>query len=357
MNEGQDNFFDRILQNRLLSHVSFWLLMLLSAPLTSSLEVKTLLEAFIFRSVAMPMKIIPTYFFVYYLVPKFFHTKKYFTFIVLFFLSSILFTIIYRFNNVHIAETLAGLDAPKESLFQIIYEVRYTFLFYFFRIYYATIVFILLKAFKDREVKKRQIDILEKEKTKAELNFLKAQIHPHFLFNTLNNLYVLTLEKSDEAPEVVAKLSEMLDYILYQCKDSKVLLSKEVELIQNYIALEKLRYGNRLQLTFDYPEETSQQMIAPLILISVIENAFKHGVSTTIEEGVINISLQIENNQLHFQVFNTKANDVQYDVMDYKKGIGVKNIKRQLELIYPNEHQLIIEEKPESYQVNLNITL
>lgn len=351
------NLWDKVWQNRALTHTLFWLTLFFIAPITSDGSIKNTWEAFIFRGVALPMKIIPTYFLVYYLIPRFFQKKKYILFSIYFAISAVFFTIIYRFNNIHIAETLAGLDEPKESLLQIIYELKFTMSTYFLRTYFYAALFMSLKAFKDGEIKKRQIVALEKEKAKTELNFLKAQIHPHFLFNTLNNLYALTLDKSDEAPEVVAKLAEMLDYMLYQCKDAKVLINKEIELLQHYIDLEKLRYGNRLQLTFEHSTDNAQALIAPLILISMVENAFKHGVSGAMQAVVIKISLKVKNNHLYFQVFNTKASNTQSNPMDYKKGIGIKNIQRQLELIYPDQYDWQVTETETSYEVNFHINL
>lgn len=356
MIKQQNSLLDKILQNRILSHSLFWLAIFLLAPFTSSERIKDVGEAYLFRGVAMPMKIIPTYFLVYYLIPIFYRKKKYIQFLVLFILSAFVFTVIYRFNNIHIAETLAGVNAPKESLWEIITQYEFTISAYFFRIYVFTIIFMIAKAIKDREVKSRQIEVLQKEKTEAELNFLKAQIHPHFLFNTLNNLYALTVNKSDDAPEVVEKLSEMLDYMLYQCRDPKVRISQEIELLQNYIALEKIRYGDRLQLNFEHKVDHPHTEIAPLMLISMVENAFKHGVSGAIQEAIVKIDLKVENGNLDFNVFNTKASG-QLKPLDYQKGIGVKNIQRQLELTYPDQYTWNVNEEETSYEVNLTIKL
>ena len=210
---------------------------------------------------------------------------------------------------------------------------------------------------RSRSAEKRKVSRLEKEKIDAELNFLKAQIHPHFLFNTLNNLYALTLKKSDHAPDVVAKLSEMLDYMLYQCKEDKVLISKEITLLQHYLDLEKLRYGERLQLTFDHDIDDHNAQIAPLILISIIENAFKHGVSGSMQQPIVTISVRVKEGVSYIRVYNTKPEIPQTDEMGYKKGIGEMNVKRQLELIYPDRYEWNYEESPKSYEVNLTIQL
>ncbi len=325
--------------------------------MTSAENIRSTGEALLFRAVALPLKIIPTYFLVYYLVPNFFKKRKYFLFSVYFLFSSIAFTILYRFNNIHVAESIIGLNQPKESLLEIIYQFDYTIPNYFFKIYFYTFLFITVKTFKDRAIKERQLESLQKEKAEAELNFLKAQIHPHFLFNTLNNLYALTLDKSDEAPEVVSKLSDILDYMLYQCKDPKVLVAKEIDLLKHYIDLEKIRYGDRLELNFEHSMDSLDSKIAPLILISLVENAFKHGVSSTWQKAIIKIYLTVEKGVLNFSIFNTKAPCQQSDQMNYKKGIGMKNIRRQLDLVYPKQYEWNHTETVDSYEVNLKIIL
>ncbi len=351
--ERENNLLDRLLKNRALSHTLFWLMVLFMAPITTYGGITEKWEAFIFRAVAMPIKMAVTYILVYYQIPELLQKKKYIQFILSFLLLTILLTFIYRINNVHIAETLAGIDSPKESLPQMISEFWATVIGYAPRLYVFTVIFLFIKMIMDRSAEKHQIDILKKEKATAELNFLKAQIHPHFLFNTLNNLYSLTLDKSDKAPDVVAKLSEMLDYMLYQCSGDQVLVNKEVALLEHYIDLEKLRYGDRLNLSFDYNIKDPQATIAPLILLSIVENAFKHGVSGTIQHAIIQISLRVKNDSIHFRVYNTKPSVELNGEKSYKEGVGMKNILRQLELIYPKQYQWDIKEQDESYEVNL----
>ncbi|MDH7447109.1 sensor histidine kinase [Aquimarina sp. 2201CG14-23] len=357
MMEKENNWLDRLLQNRVLTHTLFWLFVLVLAPITSDQSITDLKEALIFRGVGLPTKMLATYFLAYYLIPQLFQKKKYIQFIIAFIVSTIIFTIIYRFNNIHIAETLAESGGPKESLKEIIYDIKFTVFGYFFRLYFYTSIFIFIKMIKARATEKHQLDTLQKEKATAELNFLKAQIHPHFLFNTLNNLYALTLDKSDKAPDVVSKLSEIMDYMLYQCKENQVLVTKEIELLEHYIGLEKLRYGNRLQLDFKHKIDNSKTLIAPLILVSLVENAFKHGVSGAIQKAIIKIELETKDEILRFKVYNTKSNASQNNDANYKEGIGLKNVKRQLELIYPDQYECRVEEQEESYEVNLRITL
>jgi LytS/YehU family sensor histidine kinase len=190
----------------------------------------------------------------------------------------------------------------------------------------------------------------------AELKLLKAQIHPHFLFNTLNNLYGLTLEKSDEAPDLVLQLSEILDYILYRCNEKQVLLSEEINNLKNYIEIEKVRYSEKLKLKINFPPISEDFKIAPLILLPFVENAFKHGVSKSTGIAFVEIKIKIDNKILTFNIFNSKnpgtnSND------NYSKGIGLSNVRKRLELMYPDQFELIINDENEHFSINLLLQL
>ncbi|MEM6630460.1 MAG: sensor histidine kinase [Bacteroidota bacterium] len=350
-------YLDQLLQNRVLVHVLFWLATLFSAPLVSEYISQEVIESLVYRGVGLPLKVAATYLLVYYQIPRLLQKKKYFQFLLSFFLTLSVFSIAYRFNNIHIAETLMGASAPKESLWQILHEYKITVIFYGPRVYFTSIVFLFLKMIKDWALNKQQVETLQKEKINAELSFLKAQLHPHFLFNTLNNIYALALKKSDQTPEVVAKLSEILDYMLYQCNEDRVLVSKEINLLTHYIELERIRYGERLLLTFQHELENNQARVAPLVLLSIVENAFKHGASGTISNPRVEITLIEKKGILSFRVFNSKPKNPQEDKQAYKKGIGAANIKRQLELAYPKRHSWEIREEADSYEVQLEIEL
>ena len=351
------NFLDRIINNRALTHVLFWLGVLFAAPIFARFNGQEEFEAFTFRAVGLPQKMLATYLLVYYQIPKLLQKKKYIQFLLSLAISVIVFSVVYRIMNIYVAETLAGADTPKEPISQILSELKWTVYYYYLRVYFWGFIFLLLKIVKDWAMNKEQVERLKKEKMRAELNFLKAQIHPHFLFNTLNNLYALTLKKSDEAPEVVAKLSEILDYMLYQCNEPVVAIHKEIKLLQNYVDLEKLRYGERLQLTFEEEVDDPNLPIAPLILLSIVENAFKHGASGTINQPLININLSLEDKQLVFKVYNSKSSIEQQDHHSYKEGIGVKNTLRQLDLIYKNRYSWKVHETETSYEVLVTIQL
>jgi LytS/YehU family sensor histidine kinase len=208
---------------------------------------------------------------------------------------------------------------------------------------------------KNIELHKKRFETEIKLK-EAELKLLKAQIHPHFLFNTLNNLYGLTLEKSDDAPNLVLRLSEILDYILYRCNEKQVLLSEEIYNLKNYIEIEKVRYSEKLKLEMNFPNIVENLRIAPLILLPFVENAFKHGVSKSTGIAFVKIKLMIDGKNLTFNITNTK-NPMANSNETYSKGIGLINVKKRLDMIYPKNYILTIDGKNEQFSVNLSLQL
>jgi sensor histidine kinase YesM len=192
----------------------------------------------------------------------------------------------------------------------------------------------------------------EKQYLEAELNFLKTQIQPHFFFNTLNNLYSLTLKKSDQAPEIVLKLSDLMSYMLYESNAPQVPLKKEIEYLQNYLEVEKLRFSQRLTVSFKVEGETSHLTIPPMIMILFVENSFKHGVKNNLQEVDIEISLEVDDKFLYFKVANPVS---EYAVAKTNSGIGLKNVRRRLELLYGEDFVLDTEVWNKTYIVSLKI--
>jgi LytS/YehU family sensor histidine kinase len=209
----------------------------------------------------------------------------------------------------------------------------------------------LLKKWHFENEKNRQI---EREKMGMELEMLKAQVHPHFLFNTLNNLYSLTLTKSQNAPLVVTHLSELLRYMLYECNEQEVPLDKEIAAIRKYVELEKLRYGPRLDVSLSCSGELSQLKIAPLILLPFIENSFKHGVSKELDQCWINLHIHADNNNLSFNLSNSCFND---KLSVINGGIGLQNIQKRLTLLYDGKYSLNNTHEEEIYLVRLTMQL
>jgi len=208
------------------------------------------------------------------------------------------------------------------------------------------------KDWFELEAKKKE---LENERLTAELTFLKAQINPHFLFNTLNNLYYLAYSKSENTTEVIAKLSQMMRYMIHESNYPQVMLSQEIDYMQSYISLERLRLNNQIPIQFDIEGNTESAKIAPLILITFLENAFKHGVNGNDPSAFVKLLLKVEDKECLFRVENSKIRVVSSEAG--KSGIGLQNVKRRLELSYPGKYQLTVSDKPESYTVELKLTL
>lgn len=192
------------------------------------------------------------------------------------------------------------------------------------------------------------------EKQEAELNFLKSQTNPHFLFNTLNNIYTLAIEKSDLAPKSIMQLSKILRYMLYETGDATITLEQELKIISDYIALEQLRYDHTLQLIFDQDIDNLKQPLPPLLLIPLVENAFKHGTAETRINPSIQISIQLKKQQLHMQVTNTTEQVTEQSGI--KERIGLSNLRRQLELLY-TDYGLTLQQQSSRFTATLNINL
>lgn len=190
----------------------------------------------------------------------------------------------------------------------------------------------------------------EKQRLLAELSNLKAQINPHFLFNALNSIYALSLEKSDQAPNAVIRLSGMMRYVIYEAGKEWVPLEMEMNYLRDYIALQQMRFGHSVSLTFTVTGSAQGKHIAPLILIPFVENAFKHGVNPE-EDSIIRIAVTIEENALSLQVFNHKVHVKHYEANG--GGIGLDNTRKRLHIIYPGQHELSIADAETDYTVLL----
>jgi sensor histidine kinase YesM len=214
-----------------------------------------------------------------------------------------------------------------------------------------------LKLFRMRMQSAEREKQLVEEKLQSELNFLRAQTNPHFLFNTLNNLYHLARKHSKATPDAILKLSDLLRFMLYECTTSRIRLEQEIKVIRDYLELERLRYGDRLEAEFNVEVENESQLIAPLLLLPFVENAFKHGASESRGETWVKIFLKVKNGLLDFRVENFKEPaQGESGETELKEGIGLKNVKRQLELIYP-AFDLGLENKGDRFAVELKINL
>ena len=214
--------------------------------------------------------------------------------------------------------------------------------------------FTMAKLFFDNFKLRRAAQQLQIEKKEAELNYLKSQTNPHFLFNTLNNIYTLASDKSDLTPESILRLSKILRFMLYETNGEFIPVEKEVEIINDYIALEKLRYDDSLRVNFNHDIDNMKQPLPPLLLMPLVENAFKHGISQTMDDPFIDIRLSVDQQQLLFVVKNSiDSIPGEYDV---KENIGLSNLRRQLQLLYTNYDLSLLQGKAE-FTASLKINL
>ncbi|WP_394749179.1 sensor histidine kinase [Spongiimicrobium salis] len=338
-------------------HIIFWTVLLISFTLIQFFKddnSQPLLGLLLENTKRLPAMLLAAHVFNELLLPRYYRTKKYLVFGVLTVFLFYLATALDRLINIYVYETLFR-EPPfeRESIQEILSDVYFLFVGYLSPLVMATAVMAFEGILRQkRQIEKKNLQ-LERDKNTAELQALKSQLHPHFLFNTLNNLYTLTLQKSDKAPEIVATLSNMLDYILYQSNGKLVFLHKEVELLENYIALEQLRYGEEIEISFN-KTYTKNTRVIPLILLSIVENAFKHGASGSLEIPSIHIKLYQEGEIVFFEVKNSKNPTKQQDETGYSRGIGLSNIKQQLALLYPDFSYHVTDEK-EWYHVALKI--
>jgi LytS/YehU family sensor histidine kinase len=185
---------------------------------------------------------------------------------------------------------------------------------------------------------------------------LKAQVHPHFLFNTLNNIYSYTQNVSPVGSKLVIGLSDLLRYILHEGSRQKVPLSSELKMIEDYMLLEQIRYGNRLEINKDIPADTKNLAIAPLILLPFVENCFKHGASNMLDKAWIRLAVDLDGNKMKVTLINAKLPEDQLDNKE-PSGIGITNVRKRLELLYKDKYELVITEEEDVFIVNLWIEL
>ena len=301
----------------------------------------------------LPIKIAATYFTMYYIIPRYFLKKKYVAATLLTVTIILLAGFIQRFLDYYVFYPVYAYEFMAGGAFNIPKSIKNVL-----SIYPAVALGAFIKITKHFYNEESKSQELRQQKLQAELNFLKGQIHPHFLFNTLNNLYALTLKKSENSPEVVLKLSELLSFMLYECNSRTVPLSKELKLIENYIALEKIRYDDRLTVSYETEGDINKNNIPPMLLLPFVENAFKHGTSDSIDDVWVNIHIKVEDRSLSLSVKNSNGyNTVEKDEFEYQKGIGLKNVRRRLDLLYEENYTLETNDTEDQYSVALTIEL
>jgi hypothetical protein len=296
-----------------------------------------------------------TYSLIYFLMPRWLVKERYFGFTsaltVLLFISVWLFYFDFKYGNPYVRQIFGRTPKPwtNKELLSCAWDMI---------LYNCPAVggaALGIKLVKRWWLKQKEAQQLAMAKTSAELQLLKAQVHPHFLFNTLNNIYSFTLNASPKAPQAVKKLSSLLHYIIYECNQPFVPLEKELTMIKDYMGLERIRYGDQMDMQIDIRGNYSGKMIAPLLLIPFVENSFKHGTSKMLSRPSINLNIIVENETLYFMINNSKPEE--YTRPLNNRGIGLLNVQKRLQLLYPDDHQLTVTEEAEHFSVLLQINL
>jgi hypothetical protein len=289
--------------------------------------------------------IVIAYLNLHYFLPRYLLKKRYLAYFTAVMLSVIGYLIVQSLYDYYLYGYVVG--PLRDS--RLVETLSYNF---FSTLWYLGLM-LALKLSIDWYGQQLIIQRITVEKLNAEVDFLRAQINPHFLFNILNNLYALTLKKSELAPDVVLKLSEMMEYMLYDSNDEKVQLDKEVAYLNNYIELERLRFSGEASISMNISGDLHGHEIAPLLLLPLVENAFKHGVSPS-ERGWLSVSIGLKDSTLTVGVENAKPPAV---AGKSKGGIGLANLRKRLELLYPSRHQLKLEDTDDTFIVTLVIEL
>jgi hypothetical protein len=341
-----------LLKNRFFYHFSYWGVIYLFYILIFSLDPEND-KTFAENSVNILISFVPIlpviYFNLLFLMPNYFFTKKYLQYAISLSLGIIASVPILFFVWNILAED------PAEFKEEFTNNKTVYFLVAIFNIGMNVVFTSGLKLAKRWFDQQQRNKDLENRTLQSELRFLKSQVNPHFLFNTLNNLYSLTLKKDDRAPETVLKLSDMMRYMLYECNEKQVPLEKEVNCIENYLKLEEIRQGNRCDIQYHLNGVVNGQQIAPLLFIPFIENSFKHGVNNQIGTGFVHIELDVQGEDLHLTVANGKSGQAKEE--NGTGGIGLENVRRRLSLLYPKKHDLKITEDENTYRVDLKLHL
>ena len=340
---------DRPVKRAYKIEIWYWILLAIMNPLVNSLAVflhDAKIWWFLF---VVNIFLLPAYmFYSLIIVPRFLFEKKYVQFFALtaLFLAFIqllifaIYSIIWDFSNA--TEQFYFTYSFSTLIRELSWSILYTSI--------AVGIYFIKKALDEKSL---LID-LQKDNNNFRLKYLRSQINPHFLFNTLNSIYSLTLQKSDKAPEVVIKLADLMRYLTYESNEEKVALNKEIEFIQNYIEIEKIRYNADVRLSIE--GNTDEIFIEPLLFISFIENGFKHAFDTAYNNAFIYINIKVLPEQIELSVVNNTSIDLETQAKKID-GTGIKNSKSILELLYPTKHALNIiqTEKEQSRTSELRI--
>lgn len=330
--------------NRFLRHAGFWTSFILLFLVIYGPVLDNYPWLFLSSLVMLPFIMLVVYTINYVLLPIFLKQEKYFLLGILIVLILLIVPPIPRI----LVMQLEGEEINFSNF------LDYNLLPFYFETGLITFIAFSIKLFKERNREQKEKNQLEKQKLQAELSALKGQLNAHFLFNTLNNLYGLAKKKSEHAPSGILMLSEMLHFVLYDCTHEAYPLQKELDFINNYIELEKLRYGERLEIQKEEDLQNGNTEIAPLLLFPFVENSFKHGASKKKDQVWIKISVRADPQGLRFEVENNKFAEPPGNPKS-AGGLGLANVQKRLEILYPQRHTLDIRSDDSTFYVRLQI--
>lgn len=331
----------------ILTHVLFWVLYLVSEYFANLAHLYPSEWRQFLRASLLPLPILmgASYFLALYVVPRYLVPNQWFWFL----LWCILVAALVFYARIKWQETVNYLQSDQYYKIPVNKMLKNII-----RDYAIIALAVCIHIIADYRRKQKMNEELIKAKAEVEIKLLKGQLHPHFLFNSLNNIYSLALSKSDLTADSILKLTELLDYLVYRASMDTVPLAKEVQLLENYLGLEQLRYGEKLQVEADIAVQNDSMAIAPLLLLPFAENCFKHGGVGA--DGVFRVELDLytDHKKLHFRLRNSKRKG--NNSSTHSGGVGLENIQKRLNLLYPDRHQLQISNAAEHYEVTLEIT-
>ncbi len=337
-------------------HILFWIFYIVLSVVRSPSSRFTLWDSLLQLAYYLPVLVISSYFIIYMVVRKYLLKQNYIRFTVYLLASVTGFALINRAIFYYVALPRFYPDYIKQvyatGFFHPMELVTFTISLLSVIAFVAAITFIT--EWYDHERSRQQ---LVKEKLESELMFLKSQIHPHFLFNMLNNLYALTLKKSDLAPSMILKISSLLDYMLHEAMAPSVALHREIEVLRDYIELEKIRYGERIAIDLDITGEFDGKRIAPLLLLPFLENSFKHGASEDLENPWVELAISVSDSVFSMRLSNSVSKPLNNNRKGETAGIGFENVRRRLDLLYGNGYELEVLADEKQYSVFLEVQL
>jgi len=335
---------------QLAGHFGFWMLsffvLLLVFNANGKIGTIDIIYTVIFHFTVIPL----VYLNFYFGTPKYFLHKKTLIYLLVILPAIVLFSAV----NLMLFSRYADVFFPG-YYFVSYFSLRDVIIIHFIYVLISTLILLSGSWFREMEQKKKMIE-LEKENINTELQMLKNQVNPHFFFNTLQNLYALSLKKSDQLPDMILKLSDLMRYVIYEANAPTISLSREINFINNYLQLQKLRLAGDPNVRFVVVGEPGEIEIPPLLFIHLIENCFKHGLKGEVKNTFANISLEVDSKYLLFKTENNVKQQAKAEV-DNKSGMGIENLKRRLELDYPNKYDFKITEGEATFNVYLKISL